>query len=52
MNNDEMFTCWDCDNCIPLIDGWKCFECGKPVIVIKDGKPSEDYMKCEGKKWE
>ena len=49
--------CETCANRIPIDDGnYICFECDgsdKPaVLVLDDYNPTNNYLKCEGKKYE
>lgn len=45
--------CENCENFIPIGEGtFICVECGnKPTIVVDDYSPTEEYYKCNGKKW-
>ena len=46
-------SCENCENKIPIGEGdFICYECAEnPAIVISDYSPSDNYFKCNGKKW-
>ena len=53
MTEKQNRCCETCSNMIPIGSGDHiCADCGgKPVIVVSDYQPTNDYFKCNGKKW-
>lgn len=45
--------CEHCANLVPIGEGDHiCYECGEPVMPVSGYIPTDDYLKCGGRKYE
>ena len=49
----EQVQCECCANLVAVGEGDHiCYECGQPVMPVSNYAPTEEYLKCGGRKYE